>query len=340
MSRALAAALLSMAVLGCEAASAGDRAPAPSPSPAASSAPVVTEPVQTPAPGQAVPFDSSKAWEHLRQMVAIGPRPAGSEALRQTRAYITRQVSAAGLTVEEQPFTVQTPIGSVNMVNLITRLPGRRPEKILITGHYDTKLIKTSVFVGASDGASSAAMLIELARVLKTRPHEYTYEFVWFDGEEAFCVGWDECGRPGSPDNTYGSRYYVEALKKANAVNSVKTMILLDMVGAKDLILRKDTDISTPWLNDLVWATAKRLGYGSTFTDKSGGGVGGDDHDAFAKAGIPTIDIIDLADYPQWHNDAACCDDLDHVSARSLQIVGEVVVASLPEIEKKLAASK
>jgi glutaminyl-peptide cyclotransferase len=341
MSRALAAAVLSVALIGCEAStSAGDHGPAASPSPSASPVAVVTQPDQTPAPGQAAPFDSGKAWEHLRQMVAIGPRPAGSEALKQTRAYITRQVSAAGLTVEEQPFTVQTPIGSVNMINLITRLPGRRTDKILITGHYDTKLIKTSVFVGASDGASSAAMLIELARVLKGRSHEYTYEFVWFDGEEAFCPGWDECGRPGSPDNTYGSRYYVDALKKANAVSSVKAMILLDMIGAKNLILRKDTDISTPWLNDLVWATAKKLGHGATFTDQSGGGVGGDDHEPFAKAGIPTVDIIDLADYPQWHNDAACCDDLDHVSARSLQIVGDVVVASLPEIEKRLLTGK
>ena len=344
MSRALAAAFLSVALVGCEVAStsAGDRTPSPSPSvsPAPSPDASVDPQAQTPAGGQSIPFDSSKAFEHLRQMVAIGPRPAGSAALKETRAYIKNQLTAAGLTMEEQPFTSQTPIGAVNMINLITRLPGRRPEKILITGHYDTKPIKTSRFVGASDGASSAAMLIELARVLKGRAHEYTYEFVWFDGEEAFCNGWDECGTPGAPDNTYGSRYYVDALKKANAVSSVKAMILLDMVGAKNLILRKDTDISTPWLNDLIWATAKRLGHSATFTDQGGGGVGGDDHEPFAKAGIPTVDIIDLVDYPQWHNDQACCDDLDHVSARSLQIVGDVVIASLPEIEKRLLQGK
>jgi hypothetical protein len=332
MSRVLAAAVLSVALVGCEASTAAvDRTPAPSPDAS------VTPQAQTAAASQVPTFDSSKAWEHLRQMVAIGPRPAGSEALRQTRAYITRQVSAAGLTVEEQPFTVQTPIGTVNMVNLVTRLPGRRTDKILITGHYDTKPIKTSVFVGASDGASSAAMLIELARSLKGRSHEFTYEFVWFDGEEAFCPGWDECGRPDSPDNTYGSRYYVETLKKAKAVSTVKAMILLDMVGAKDLKLRKDTQFAAAWLNDIVWTTAKRLGHGATFIDPIGD-VGGDDHEPFAKAGIPTIDIIDLADYPQWHNDQACCDDLEHVSARSLQIVGDVLLASLPEIDKKLMA--
>jgi glutaminyl-peptide cyclotransferase len=322
MTRAIVTTALCAALLGCQAA--GDVAPAAQAAPAATPAAspdAISTPASAPAELQqaAEAFDSNRAWEHLRQMVMFGPRPAGSEALRQTRAYITRQLSAVGLTVQEQPFTVQTPIGTVNMVNLAVRLPGRRTDKILITGHYDTKLFREFVFVGASDGASSAAMLIELARVLQSRPREFTYEFVWFDGEEAFCRGWDECGRPGAPDNTYGSRYYVEAAKKANALSSIKAMILLDMVGAKDLKLRKDTDHAAAWLNDIFWTTGKRLGYGNVFIDLPGP-VGGDD----------------LYDYPQWHNDAACCDDLDHVAARSLQIVGDVVLAALPEVEKYL----
>src|SRR5947207_1884515 len=162
MSRVLTIAVLSGALLGCGS-SAAQVDSAPSPSPQASSSPVPQS--------QSANFDSNLAWEHLRQMVAIGPRPAGSEALRQTRAYITRQMSAAGLKVEEQPFVAQTPVGNVNMVNLIVRLPGRRTDRILITGHYDTKPIKEFMFVGASDGASSAAMLIEIARVLKGMPH-------------------------------------------------------------------------------------------------------------------------------------------------------------------------
>jgi hypothetical protein len=325
MSRVLTIAVLSGALLGCGSSAAPiDSAPSASPSPQASVSPAPSS--------QSANFDSNLAWEHLRQMVAIGPRPAGSEALRQTRAYITRQMSAAGLKVEEQPFVAQTPVGNVNMVNLIVRLPGRRTDRILITGHYDTKPIKEFMFVGASDGASSAAMLIELARVLKGKPHEFTYEFIWFDGEEAFCTEWTECGRPGAPDNTYGSRYYLEAVKKANGVSAIKAMILLDMIGAKDLKLRKDTDFSTPWMNDLFWATGHKLGYASTFLDGNGA-VGGDDHEEYFKAGIPTIDLIDLADYPQWHTKD---DDLNHVSARSLQIVGDVMLAALPEVEKRL----
>jgi len=276
-------------------------------------------------------FESQKAWEHLQQMVSIGPRPSGSAGIRLTRAYITRQLRTLGLTVEEQAFTADTPLGKVDMLNLSVRLPGRRTDRVLLTGHYDTKLFRDQRFVGASDAASSAAILIELARVLKSTPHEFTYELVWFDGEEAVCLGWDECGRPDSPDNTYGSRYYVQAAKQANATGAIKTMILFDMIGARDLKLRRDR-ASTAWLNEIIWAAARRLGHGNTFLD-SDTEIGGDDHFPFTQAGIPSVDLIDLNDYPQWHTPD---DDLAHVSAASLQIVGDVVIAALPEIEKHL----
>lgn len=284
------------------------------------------------APASAAAFNSARAWDDLKQMVAFGPRPAGSAALRQTRAYITRQMAAIGLKVEEQPFTADTPIGKVDMVNLIVRLPGKRTDRILFTGHYDTKPIRTSTFVGASDGASSGAMLLELARTLKDRPREFTYEFVWLDGEEAFCPGWDDCGRPGSPDNTYGSRFYVQALQKAGAAKTVRANILVDMIGAKDLKLWRETR-STKWLTDIVWANAKRLGHGTVFLEKSGEVE--DDHFPFLDAGIPSTDLIDLMDYPYWHNQT-CCDDLTRVEERSLKIVGDVIVASVPDVERFL----
>jgi len=271
-------------------------------------------------------FDSAKAFEHLRQMVAIGPRPAGSAALKQTRTYIAKQIESYGLKIEEQPFTATTPKGAIDMINLIVRVPGKRPDKILITGHYDTKLFPNQTFVGASDGASSGAFLIEMARILKAQSQrEFTYELVWFDGEEAV-IEWDK-----DKDSTYGSRHYVAAAQKAGAIKTLKAMILIDMVGDRDLQIRRDSH-STPWLNDIVWDAAKRVGHAANFPDL--GTSVEDDHLAFVEAGVPSIDIIDL-DYPQWHN-MQCCDDLSHVSARSLQIVGDVVLAALPEIEKKL----
>src|SRR5262245_59209248 len=171
--------------------------------------------------GAAQAFDGNRAFEHLRQMVAIGPRPAGSPALRQTRAYLTRQLSAIGLTVEQQTFTANTPIGPIDMVNLAVSLPGRRPDRILLTGHYDTKLFRNATFVGASDGASSAAWLIEAARVLKANPaREFTYELVWFDGEEA-------TGEWAGTDHTYGSRYYFGEARRNGSLASIRAMVLV-----------------------------------------------------------------------------------------------------------------
>jgi hypothetical protein len=274
-------------------------------------------------------FDGARAFEHVKQMVAIGPRPAGSAEIRQTRAYITRQMAALGLPLQEQRFVAQTPVGPVEMVNLIARLPGRRADRLLFTGHYDTKPLRGQRFVGANDGGSSAGFLIELARVLKARPHEYTYEIIWLDGEEAFCTGWDECGRPGSPDNTYGSRYFVQAAKKANAVASIKGMVLVDMIGDSDLRLLRDTN-STAWMTDVIWRAAKGLAYGRVFADQTTAIE--DDHLAFVEAGIPSVDLIDL-DYPYWHTPD---DTLDHVNARSLQTVGDVLLAALPNLENGL----
>jgi glutaminyl-peptide cyclotransferase len=278
---------------------------------------------------KAATFDSSRAYEYLRQMVSFGPRPAGSPALKQTRSYITAQLAAAGLSVSPQTFTAQLPTGPTEMVNLIVRLPGRRSDRILFTGHYDTKRSKDFPFVGASDGASSAALLMELARALKDRPREFTYEFVWFDGEEATCWNWDECSRPGAPDNLYGSRYYVDAARRAGTLTSVKAMILVDMIGARDLKVLRETGYSAGWLIDAVWAAAKRLGYGSTFLDDPY--TVDDDHLPFVQAGVPSLDIIDLRDYPQWHT---AQDDLAHVGAGSLGIVGDVLVAAVQDIEK------
>jgi Zn-dependent M28 family amino/carboxypeptidase len=277
----------------------------------------------TPMQAKAPVFDSARAFEHLKQMVAIGPRPSGSAQIRQTRAYITRQLSSYGLQVEEQPFTAQTPIGPIEMVNLIVRLPGKRPDRLLITGHYDTKLFKDERFVGANDGGSSGAFLIELARVLKDQPRELTYELVWFDGEEAV-IEWDI-----DKDSTYGSRYYVQAAQKAKALSSIKAMVLVDMIADRDLRILRESE-STPWLTDIIWAAANRLGHGGTFVDQTTAVQ--DDHIPFLRAGVPAVDIIDLDYLPHWHTPT---DDLPNVSARGLQIVGEVLLAALPEIEKR-----
>jgi len=272
---------------------------------------------------QAAPkFDSSRAWEHLRQMVAIGPRPAGSPAIEQTRKYIKDQLAAIGLKAVEQAWDDETPLGKVHMVNLIATIPGATRDRLAITGHYDTKLFREFRFVGASDGASSAAFLIELARVLKARRNSMTIDIVFLDGEEAV-VDWR------GNDHTYGSRHYVDVAQRDGSLKSLKAMILVDMIGDRDLGMRRDSN-STKWLTDIIWGQAAKMKLDNYFLPAMT--TVEDDHLPFLAAGVPSVDIIDL-DYDAWHTQR---DTIDAVSARSLQIVGDVLLASLPQIESRL----
>ena len=269
-------------------------------------------------------FDSARAYEHLRQIVNIGPRPAGSPGIAETRKYITQQLKAVGVPVTQQAFVAKTPIGQIPMVNLIATIPGARKERIAMTGHYDTKRFREFRFVGANDGGSSAAFLIEMARVLKARRNAYTMELIFFDGEEATLPDW------GGTDHTYGSRHYVDAARKSGTLSSLKAMVLVDMIADRSPRFMRESN-STPWLTDIIWSTAQKLGHGAVFPDLST--LIEDDHIPFISAGVTATDIIDL-DYPAWHTPA---DTLDQTSARTIQVVGDVVVASLAPIEARLA---
>jgi Zn-dependent M28 family amino/carboxypeptidase len=267
------------------------------------------------------PFDSNKAWEHLRQLVALGPRPAGSAAIEQSRAYIKKQLTASGIAVAEQAWDDQTPTGRVHMVNLIATIPGTSKNRLVIGGHYDTKKFPFR-FVGANDGGSSAAFLIELARVLKARPNALTIEILFLDGEEAV-IEWQ------GNDHTYGSRHYVADAKRAGTLASLKAFVLVDMIGDRDLQIKRDLN-STTWLTDIIWAAAQKQQLTSYFRPDRVQIE--DDHLPFMEAGVPSVDVIDL-EYPAWHTAA---DTLDAVSARSLQVVGDAIVAALPQIEARL----
>jgi glutaminyl-peptide cyclotransferase len=272
--------------------------------------------------GAVLPFDSGRAFEHVRQLVAIGPRPAGSPGIEAARRYIRAQMTAIGLSTTEQAFEAQTPVGPLEMINLSVVVPGARPERLVIGGHYDTKLFRRFRFVGANDGGSSAALLLELARVLKDRRNPFTIELVFFDGEEAV-LEWT------GTDHTYGSRQYVETARGSATLNTIGAMLLVDMVGDRNLNIRRESN-STRWLTDIIWAAAGRLGHGDVFLDEPLAVE--DDHVPFLAAGVPAVDIIDL-DYPAWHT---ADDTLDNVSARSLQTVGDVLLAALPQIEAAL----
>jgi hypothetical protein len=269
-------------------------------------------------------FDSGRAWTDLRHLVAIGPRPAGSAAIEQARKYMKDQLAAAGLAVTEQAWDEETPLGRVRMVNLLATIPGARKERLVFAGHYDTKLFRQFRFVGASDGGSSAAFLLELARVLKGRRNPLTIELLFLDGEEAV-VEWK------GNDHTYGSRHYVDAARKDGSLAMLKALILVDMIGDRDLRIRRETN-STAWLTDTIWDAARQRRLDTVFINETTAVE--DDHVPFIQAGVPAVDIIDL-DYEAWHT---AQDTLDAVSARSLQVVGDVVLAALTQIEARITS--
>jgi glutaminyl-peptide cyclotransferase len=291
---------------------------APSPSPAAAA--------QSAAP-RTSPFNGERAFADLKTIVGFGPRPAGSEALAKTRAYIVAELQKVGLKAELDEFEASTPRGRKKMTNIRAVRAGTKPETIALVGHYDTKIFDNMDFVGANDGGSSAAWVLEMARATQDLRLQHSLEFVFFDGEEAV-VDWTET------DSLYGSKYDVDRRVKAKTLSQLKAVILVDMIGDKDLAIKREEQ-STPWLTDAIWKTAQSLGHTREFPDA--GHLIEDDHLPFIKAGIPAVDLIDFnygPDHTYWHQAG---DTLDKTSAQSLKTVGDVVYLSLAEIDRRVS---
>ena len=265
-------------------------------------------------------FDGAKALGHVEQLVAIGPRTPGSEGIRRAQEYIRSQLQSFGCAVEEDDFRASTPIGSVLMKNIVAKIPGEKQDIVLLLTHYDT--LRMPNFVGANDSGSSTGLMLELARQLCGKKNALTVWIAFLDGEEAF-IEWSDT------DSTYGSRQLAATLALSGSLKRVKAVILADMVGYRDLHVRRESN-STRWLTDIVWDTAARLGYQQYFI-KSETAIN-DDHIPFLRRGLAAVDIIQLVDYPHWHTPE---DTLDKLSPRSLSIVGHVILETLAELEKK-----
>jgi glutaminyl-peptide cyclotransferase len=272
-------------------------------------------------------FDAARAFNHVKKLTEMGPHPSGSEAIKRAQDYLEKELKSYGLKVVEDRFEGQTPHGAVPMKNIIGELAGEKPEVVLITGHYDTK--RQAGFVGANDGGSSAATVLEMARALsKTKP-QYTLWFVLFDGEEAV-VEW---GAMNGMDNTYGSRHLVAKMRNDGTLARARAMLLVDMIGDKNLNIKREGE-STGWLVDVIWDAAWKAGYAKNFLRDEQ--YISDDHLPFLEAGIPSADLIDFDYGPQhsyWHSNQ---DTLDKISGESMKAVGDALVRALPEIFNRL----
>ena len=275
-------------------------------------------------------FSGARAMQHVEALVGFGPRPAGSQALEESRQYIERELATSGWTVERQAFTKTTALkGKVQFVNLRARYsPGATDiawddggGMVVVASHYDTKWYADFEFLGANDSGSSTGALIEMARVLaQDDPDMATkIELVFFDGEEAFGENITDI------DGLYGSHYYARALWRPKPAGQKPSLgILLDMIGDRDLVVTPPTN-SDPELVRLTLDVAEELGYGAHF--EPGTIAITDDHvPLMLEARFPAIDLIDFEYGGAWHTRH---DTLDRLSPESLEIVGQVTVEML-----------
>ncbi len=275
-------------------------------------------------------FDGARAYEHVRHLVEIGPRPPGSDGIHRAQAYIIGQLKSYGCPVEEHDFHASTALGNLAMKNIVVKLPGTSSGIVLYTTHYDT--VRLPNFVGADDGGSGVGTLLELARSFCARKNSLNVWIVFFDGEEAQNNWTDGASVQWSDNNaTFGSREMAASMALSGDLKRVKSMILADMIGPANLKIKRDTN-STPWLTDLIWATAAQRGYQNVFVNDRTT-VSGDDHLSFIRRGVAGCDLIDFSvKDTYWHTPQ---DTLDKVDPKSLAIIGQVLAATLPRFEKK-----
>ena len=270
-------------------------------------------------------FSGEQALRHTAELIRLGPRTPGSPAHRKAQDYIRARLKTLGCEVINDSFEARIPYGTVRMNNIIARFPGASGKAVVFSGHYDTKSMPASGFVGANDGGASAGFLLETARALSSAKRVHDVYLVWFDGEEAF-VDYT------ATDGLYGSRHLARRWKQDGTLDRIVALINVDMIGDKDLGILKE-QYSDRALIDLIWDTAARLGLSKHFLPTGGAVL--DDHYPFVELGVAAANLIDVDYGPNnsyWHTPA---DTLDKLSAGSFQVVGRVLLEVLRRLESR-----
>jgi glutaminyl-peptide cyclotransferase len=320
--RGLLCLLLLASVLGCEKNKTAEAAPAEAaapPTPAQSAAEL--KPADP-----ALHIDQNRAWQYVKEIIAFGPRWDGSKGQQKLGEYLHAKLKNDQ--VEEDAFAAETPAGKVPMRNIVAKFPGSKDGIIVLGSHIDTNYpLRNTNFIGANDGASSTALLLAIADQLRGKKLEgYSVWLAFLDGEESIPSATPGDLKWSDEFSLFGSRHLSEKWQKDGTNKKIKAFMLADMIGDKDLDVWRDKN-STPWLEDLVYEAAQRLGYQSYFFSINSSV--GDDHLSFARFGVPVADIVDL-DY--GYNNAyhhTTQDTLDKLSPKSLQIAGDVVLETI-----------
>ena len=274
-------------------------------------------------------IDARRAFQYTKEVTAFGTRYMGNENHKKLERYITDHLK--GDQVEDDAFVADTVEGKFPVRNIIAKFPGKKDGIIAILGHYDTVYsLRNSGFVGANDGGSSTAILLEFANQLRgattSKPRDgYSVWLVWTDGEEAVRT-WSDT------DSLYGTRHLAEKWEKDGTLKKIKALMVMDMIADADLNIDRDTN-SAPWLLDLIYSAAQRGGYQSHFYGRTGPLE--DDHLPFAKRGVPCADVIDL-DYGYnnvFHHSPQ--DTMDKLSPTSMEIVGNTIMETIRMLDQR-----
>jgi Zn-dependent M28 family amino/carboxypeptidase len=270
-------------------------------------------------------IDSKRAFEYTREVAAFGPRYMGNENHKKLERYILDHLK--GDQVEDDAFIADTVEGKFPVRNIIAKFPGTKDGIIVIMGHYDTNYpLRDTGYVGANDGGSSTAILLEYANQLRGKKRDgYSVWLVWTDGEEAV-KHWTDT------DSVYGARHLAEKWEKDGTLKKIKALMVMDMIGDADLNIDRNSNC-TPWLLDLIYAAAQREGYQSHFYAREGPIE--DDHIPFVNRGVPSADVIDL-DYGYnnvFHHTPQ--DTMDKLSSKSLEIVGDTTLETIRMLDQR-----
>jgi len=272
-----------------------------------------------------IPFNGTRAYEYLQAICDLGPRISGSPAMSKQQELLTAHFEKLGAKVTRQPFRIRHPVdgSAVEMANLIVEWHPEKKQRLLVGAHYDTRphpdqdpVDPRGTFLGANDGASGVALLMELGESVKDLDGKLGVDFVLFDGEEFIFNDRDPY--------FLGSTHFAEEYAARRGGPAYQAGVVLDMAGDKDLeIYQEGNSLDWPASRSVVnsiWATAKKLGV-REFVPRLGPTVNDDHLPLCRKAKIPTCDVIDF-EYPYWHTRG---DTPDKCSALSLAKVGWVI---------------
>jgi glutaminyl-peptide cyclotransferase len=273
-------------------------------------------------------FDGDRAMQYVKEIVKFGPRPLGSANHKKVEEYLAALLK--GDQVEDDVFTADTPEGKFPVHNIIAKYPGTKDGIIVMASHYDTNYwLRNTSFVGANDGGSSSALLLEIAKQLRGKPREgYSVWLVWDDAEEAIKP---DTEIPFETDSLYGISHLADKWKADGTAKKIKAFLLADMIGDADLNIDREAN-STAWFENVIYEAATRLGYQSHFFGRTLPME--DDHLPFVRLGVPSADVIDFSygyNNVFWHTPQ---DTVDKLSPQSLEIVGKVILETVRILDK------